>query len=118
MKTYRFCLMGLFLIAMALAMAIMVSGCGNVELRDQAMTAAEVSTTQAFEAARRAEADEACPIWLKAYTVENAKQWRYFVRAAKKSETWGPLFENETTAVATAEVIADGLSELMAKGGE
>jgi hypothetical protein len=37
----------------------------------------------------------ATPAWEKAYLEENFKQWRFFVRSARKEETWGPKLEGE-----------------------
>jgi len=47
------------------------------------------------QAAQRAEKEPATPDWEKAYLAENFKQWRFFVRSARKDETWGPKLEGE-----------------------
>ena len=84
-------------------------GCGSVYLRGDALTAAETSAMDAYGAAQRAgartagvppalpEAGEtpAAPPWLKGYLVENFKQWRSFVRSARKDLSWGPKLEGE-----------------------
>lgn len=75
-----------------LLMLVMFSGCGNVYLRGEAMTAAELSTLDAYQATQRA---TEAPTWLQAYLEENFKQWRFFVRAAKKNLEWGPKLEGE-----------------------
>lgn len=67
-------------------------GCGNVYLRGEALTAAETSAMHAWAAANRAEPE---PAWQRAYLAENAKQWRSFVRAARKDADWGPKLEGE-----------------------
>jgi hypothetical protein len=36
-----------------------------------------------------------CPAWLRAYLAEDFKQWRFFVRSARKDEAWGPRLEGE-----------------------
>lgn len=71
-------------------------GCGNVQLKGDSMTAAEMSTTDAFNATQRAEKDANIPNWTKAYLDENFKQWRCFVWSAKKDTTWGPKLPEES----------------------
>jgi len=71
------------------------AGCGNVYLRGEALTAAETSTMDAYQSAQRASAEPATPAWEKAYLTENFKQWRFFVRSARKDLTWGPRLEGE-----------------------
>ena len=78
-------------------MAMMLAGCGNVSLQGEAMTAAQQSSQDAATAVQRANADPATPSWLKAYLLEDAKQWRSFVRAANKQSTWGPTLPGEAT---------------------
>lgn len=73
-------------------LALALTGCGNVYLRGEALTAAETSTLDAFQAATRAEAE---PAWQRAYLIENFRQWRYFVRAARKDTAWGPKLGGE-----------------------
>ena len=75
-----------------------LAGCGNVYLRGEALTAAETSAMDAFQAAQRASAEPATPMWQRAYLAENFKQWRFFVRAARKDEAWGPNLEAESPA--------------------
>lgn len=70
-------------------------GCGNVYLQNDGLTAAETSTLDAFGAAQRAAADPAVPEWEKAYLDENFKQWRCFVRSARKDLAWGPKLNDE-----------------------
>jgi hypothetical protein len=72
-----------------------VSGCGNVYLKGDAMTAAETSALDAANAANRAATQPASPDWQKQYLSENAKQWRFFVRSAKKDDAWGPKLQGE-----------------------
>ena len=72
-----------------------VSGCGNVYLKGEALTAAEASTMDAHQAVQRASAEPATPAWEKAYLQENFKQWRLFVRSARKDLAWGPKLEGE-----------------------
>ena len=76
-----------------LAVLVFASGCGNVYLQGEAMVAAQQSSLDAYQAVQRA--DTAQPETLKAYLAENFKQWRSFVRAAKKDMTWGPKLEGE-----------------------
>lgn len=77
---------------------ICMPGCGNVELRGEAMTSAEVSTLDAFNASQRSAADPNIPNWTKVYLGENFKQWRCFVWSAKKDSTWGPKLPSEQPA--------------------
>jgi hypothetical protein len=82
-------------IVLVVAMAIVAvggAGCGNVYLKGDALTAAETSTLDAYQAYQRAETQ---PAWQKAYLGENFKQWRYFVRSARKNLSWGPKLEGE-----------------------
>lgn len=78
-----------------LVFLLAVPGCGNVYLKGDALTAAETSTIDAYQASQRATAEPATPAWEKAYLEENFKQWRLFVRSARKDLTWGPKLENE-----------------------
>ena len=78
-----------------MAMVIFVAGCGNVSLQGEALTAAETSTMDAYQAVQRAQADPAMPSWETAYLQENFKQWRFFVRSVRKDLTWGPKLEGE-----------------------
>lgn len=84
-----------------------VTGCGNVYLRGEALTAAETSTLDAYGALQRVDPCPSCmdptaattqpsvEPWVKAYLAENFKQWRFFVRSARKDLTWGPKLEGE-----------------------
>jgi len=73
----------------------MLAGCGNVTLKGDAMTAAQQSTMDAYQAVQRADADPATPAWEKAYLAENFKQWRFYVRSANKDANWGPKLAGE-----------------------
>jgi hypothetical protein len=87
------------ILALALVLAILtVAGCGNVTLKGDSMTAAEVSTLDAYNASQRAGADPNMPHWTQVYLDENFKQWRCFVWSAKKDVTWGPKLPEEKTA--------------------
>ena len=77
------------------AVILMVAGCGNVYLKGEALTAAETSTLDAYQAMQRADAEPATPVWEKGYLTENFKQWRCFVRSARKDLVWGPKLEGE-----------------------
>jgi hypothetical protein len=102
MKKLMTCIM-----LMALScVAVGVAGCGNVYLRGEALTAAETSTMDAYQAVRRVSSagvpavrdtgEPPVPTWLKAYLEENFKQWRFFVRSARKDLTWGPKLPAES----------------------
>lgn len=82
------------LMAMVLA-SVCLGGCGNVSLQGDAMTAAQNSAMNAYQADIRAEKDPAVPAWLKAYIAEDFKQWRFFVRSANKDMAWGPKLAGE-----------------------
>jgi len=72
------------------------SGCGgNVYLRGDALTAAETSTMDAYQAVHRSGAVESMRAgkqltWEQSYLCENFTQWRAFVRSARKDLSWGP----------------------------
>ena len=83
--------LGLLMLLVVLCLA----GCGNVYLSGDAMTAAEASALQAYGAYDRMKGEAAAPAWIIGYERENYLQWRYFVRAAKRSDTWGPKLEGE-----------------------
>ena len=85
----------LVLLVVAMIGLTCLAGCGNVYLRGDAMTAAETSAMDAYQAVQRAEQEPASPAWETAYLAENFKQWRFFVRAAKKDEAWGPKLPDE-----------------------
>jgi len=86
-------------VAMSIAVlaVLCLTGCGNVYLRGEALTAVEASTMDAYQAVQRAQPqrEPECPAWLRAYLEENFKQWRFFVRSARKDETWGPRLSDE-----------------------
>ena len=82
-------------ICVALLAVFCLAGCGNVHLWGEALTAAETSTMDALQAARRADAEPETPAWETAYLQENFKQWRSFVRSARKDDTWGPNLEGK-----------------------
>ena len=87
----------LILVVLVLLLALCsVAGCGNVYLRGDAATAAETSALYAYEAVQRAAADPNTPGWQRAYLVENFKQWRFFVQAARKDLSWGPKLPAES----------------------
>ena len=71
------------------------AGCGNVYLKGDALTAAQTSATDAYNAAIRGHKEPAAPLWMSAYLDENYLQWRSFVRSATKDTTWGPKLEGE-----------------------
>ena len=73
------------------------AGCGNVQLKGESLTAAEVSTVDALNAANRLRPDVNAPQWAKVYLDENFKQWRCFVRSARKDLDWGPKLPAEQT---------------------
>lgn len=79
--------------AIVIGLAMLLGGCGNVYLKGEALVAAQQSSLDAYQAVQRA--DTAQPATIKAYLAENFKQWRSFVRAAKKDEAWGPKLEDE-----------------------
>jgi len=76
------------------------AGCGNVQLKGESLIAAEVSTVDALNAANRLRPDANAPQWAKVYLDENFKQWRCFVRSARKDDAWGPKLPDESTAPA------------------
>ena len=83
-------------VAPAVLAVLCLAGCGNVYLRGEALTAAETSAMDAWQAAQRGAAEPATPAWEKAYLEENFKQWRFFVRSARKDEAWGPKLPAES----------------------
>ena len=82
-------------ICIAVMVVLCLTGCGNVYLKGEALTAAETSTLDAYQAVQRADKEPATPDWEKAYLSENFKQWRFFVRSARKDLTWGPKLSDE-----------------------
>lgn len=87
------------MLCLVLLVAGLLAGCGNVTLKGEALTAAETSAMDAYQAVQRADAEPtsqpATPSWEQAYLQENFKQWRFFVRSARKDLTWGPKLEGE-----------------------
>lgn len=83
------------LMLVVVLVAVVLPGCGNVSLQGDAMTAAQNSAMNAYQADIRAEKDPTVPAWLKAYLAEDFKQWRFFVRSANKDLTWGPKLAGE-----------------------
>ena len=75
----------------------LLAGCGNVTLRGDAMTAAQQSTMDAYQAVLRSPDTSTQPATgtIKSYLVDNFKQWRSFVRSAKCDLTWGPKLAGE-----------------------
>jgi hypothetical protein len=84
-----------FTALVVIALAGSLAGCGNVYLSGDAMTCTEMSVADAFNAAQRAETDANIPNWTKSYLDENFKQWRSYLRSAKKDMTWGPQLPEE-----------------------
>ena len=86
-------------IVLILLAGIMLAGCGNVTLSGEAMTAAERSALDAYQAQARYTAATSRPAtdptWTAVYLRENYKQWRFFVQSAKKDLAWGPKLEGE-----------------------
>jgi len=85
-----------------IALSSSLPGCGNVYLSGDAMTCTEMSAIDAFESAQRTVGDPNVPVWTKMYLELNYKQWRSFVRSAKKDMTWGPLLPIEKVDPAPA----------------
>ena len=85
----------LIVLIVAAILVAAFAGCGNVYLRGEALTAAETSALHANEAQRRAAEQSVEPPWVRAYLLENARQWREFVRSAHKDKTWGPVLEGD-----------------------
>lgn len=83
------------LAALSCTAVLGVAGCGNVTLKGEALTAAESSAMDAYQAKLRTDAEPAVPDWLKAYQAENYRQWRFFVRSARKDLAWGPKLPDE-----------------------
>ena len=78
------------MVLVVLGMLVMAPGCGNVYLAGDAMTAAECSAIDAAGFAYRVREDGNAGPLVRCYAVENASQWRCFVRSAKKDLSWGP----------------------------
>ena len=86
----------LILAVLGVLAILVMPGCGNVQLKGESLTAAEVSTVDALNAANRLRPDANTPQWAKVYLDENFKQWRCFVRSARKDLDWGPKLPNES----------------------
>ena len=69
-------------------------------LQGEALTAAQVSTNDAYTAFMKADADPNVPRWMALYLHENTIQWRDFVRSAVKDQSWGPKLPDEPQAPA------------------
>ena len=87
----------LILVVLGVLAVLGMAGCGNVTLKGESLTAAEVSTVDALNAANRLRPDANTPQWTKVYLDENFKQWRCFVRSARKDDAWGPKLPDEQT---------------------
>jgi len=90
------------LLALSCVAVLGVAGCGNVSLSGDALTAAQQSTMDAYQAVQRANAEPATPAWEKAYLTENFLQWRFFVQSAVKDTTWGPKLSSESPSTQPA----------------
>ena len=88
-------------LVMIVGLMAMLAGCGNVTLQGDAMTAAQQSSQDSATAIQRANADPATPAWVKAYLLEDARQWRSFVRSANKQANWGPTLPGDATTQPT-----------------
>ena len=91
---------GMILVFVAVGILTCFSGCGNVTLRGDALTAAETSVMDAYQAVHRSGAIDAqragtTLTWEQAYFVQNFQQWRYFVRSDRANPSWGPTLPNE-----------------------
>jgi len=88
-----------WLLSASIVLLVLIScvGCGNVTLNGEALTAAQQSSQDAATAVQRANADSATPAWVKAYLLEDAKQWRSYVRSATKDADWGPSLPGDPT---------------------
>ena len=85
----------LLFMGMALIGMTCFTGCASVQLRGDALTAAETSTLDAYQAVHRSGAVESMRAgkqltWEQSYLKANFEQWRSFVRAARKDLSWGP----------------------------
>lgn len=77
-----------------LALMVNLAGCDQVAIRGPAMTTAENSVKDALIAYNRATSQP--DNWTeRAYLRENFYQWRFFVRAAKNDNQWGPKLAGE-----------------------
>jgi hypothetical protein len=79
------------MLCVAAALVVLaLAGCGNVYLTGDAMGCAENSALDAAGFAYRVREDPNASRLVRYYAVENAEQWRWFVRSAKKDLSWGP----------------------------
>lgn len=85
----------ILLVLIVTALLGLLAGCGNVSLSGEALQAAQGSAMDAYQAYSRAAVEPATPDWEKAYLLENAKQWRSYVRSAVKDTTWGPKLPDD-----------------------
>lgn len=92
-----------FILVLGLVVCLAIAGCGNVSLSGDALTAAQTSANDAYNAAVRAQANPASPAWESAYLTENYLQWRFFVRSAVKDNNWGTLLPSEKAATQPAQ---------------
>jgi len=86
---------GAVLVFVAVIVMTCFTGCASVQLRGDALTAAETSALDAYQAVHRSGAVESMRAgkqltWEQSYLCENFKQWRAFVRSARKDLSWGP----------------------------
>ena len=92
------------LVVLLLASVVMLAGCGNVSITGDALTAAQQSTMDAYQAAQRSGATTSTqPSWEQSYLTENFLQWRFFVRSAVKDTTWGPKLPSEASTQPTGQ---------------
>ena len=88
--------MMVMLAVVAVAVMLILPGCGNVYMWGDAMTAAETSALDAHQFSKRVKKDPNMPAFVGAYADENYKQWRSLVRSGKADAEWGPLLDGET----------------------
>jgi hypothetical protein len=81
---------GVWMLVVAALVLLVLAGCGNVYLTGDAASCAENSALDAAGFAWRVREDPNASRLVRAYAEENAEQWRWFVRAARKDRTWGP----------------------------
>ena len=91
---------GAALVFVAVVVMTCFTGCASVQLRGDALTAAETSALDAYQAVHRSGAVESMRTGKQltmeqAYLVENFRQWRFYVRAARKDLSWGPRLLSE-----------------------
>jgi len=91
---------GAVLVFVAVVGMTCFTGCASVQLRGDALTAAETSTMDAYQAVHRSGAVESMRAgkqltWEESYFVNNFRQWRSLVRSANKNLNWGPTLPSE-----------------------